>query len=124
MGQADVGGPGTLPLQLDRAAAEAGHRVRVVDDRPVDLAEAERGAAVFLAALGVDLEQDGLGETPARMARAWAEFFTPRAFDLTTFPNDEGYGDLALARDIPFRSVCEHHLLPFTGTAHVGYVPG
>ena len=46
------------------------------------------------------------------------------AFDLTTFPNDEGYDELVLARGIPLRSVCEHHLLPFVGVAHVGYLPG
>ncbi|MET8469044.1 GTP cyclohydrolase I [Streptomyces sp. NPDC006422] len=58
------------------------------------------------------------------VARAYAELFSPRPFDLTTFPNDEGYDELVLARRIPVRSVCEHHLLPFTGTAHVGYLPG
>lgn len=58
------------------------------------------------------------------MARAYAELFSPRPFDLTTFPNDEGYDELVLARGIPVRSVCEHHLLPFVGTAHVGYLPG
>jgi GTP cyclohydrolase I len=58
------------------------------------------------------------------MARAYAELFTPRPFNLTTFPNDEGYDELVLARAIPVRSVCEHHLLPFTGVAHVGYLPG
>ena len=58
------------------------------------------------------------------MARAYAELFTPSAFDLTTFPNDEGYDELVLARAIPLRSVCEHHLLPFIGVAHVGYLPG
>src|SRR3954447_26510476 len=66
----------------------------------------------------------GLAETPARMARAYAELLTPRAFDLTTFDNDEGYDELVLARSIPVRSLCEHHLLPFTGVAHVGYLPG
>jgi GTP cyclohydrolase I len=58
------------------------------------------------------------------MARAYAELFTPRPFNLTTFPNDEGYDELVLARNIPVRSVCEHHLLPFVGVAHVGYLPG
>src|SRR5690606_1788365 len=58
------------------------------------------------------------------MARAWAEMLTPREFTATTFPNDEGYDELVLARDIPFRSVCEHHLLPFVGTACVAYLPG
>jgi GTP cyclohydrolase I len=57
------------------------------------------------------------------MARAYAELFTPRPFAATTFPNDEGYDELVLARAIPLRSVCEHHLLPFAGVAHVGYLP-
>jgi len=59
-----------------------------------------------------------------RVARAYAELLTPCAFDLTTFANDEGYDELVLARGIPFRTVCEHHLLPFSGVAHVGYLPG
>jgi GTP cyclohydrolase IA len=49
---------------------------------------------------------------------------TPRSFNLTTFPNDEGYDELVLARDIPFHSLCQHHMLPFKGVAHVGYLPG
>jgi GTP cyclohydrolase I len=89
-----------------------------------DLAAAELAAAEFLAALGVDVASPGLAQTPERMARAYAELLTPRAFDLTTFDNDEGYDELVLARSIPIRSVCEHHLLPFVGVAHVGYLPG
>ena len=58
------------------------------------------------------------------MARAFAELLTPRPFDPTTFPNDEGYDQLVLARDIRFQSLCQHHLLPFHGVAHVGYIPG
>jgi GTP cyclohydrolase I len=58
------------------------------------------------------------------MARAYAEMFSPRPFDLTTFPNDAGYDELIIARSIPVESVCEHHLLPFVGVAHVGYLPG
>ena len=81
-------------------------------------------ARAFLDALGVDLAADGLAETPARMAHAYADLLTPRAFRPTTFANDEGYDELVLARDIPIRSVCEHHLLPFVGVAHVGYLPG
>jgi GTP cyclohydrolase I len=57
------------------------------------------------------------------MARAWAEMLTPREFDLTTFANDEGYEQLVLVQGIRFRSVCEHHMLPFVGTAQVGYLP-
>jgi hypothetical protein len=99
--------------------------LRVVHQRPHrDLAAAERAAAAFLAALGVDLNSDSLTDTPARMARAYADLLTPREFKLTTFANDEGYDELVLARTIPIRSVCEHHLLPFIGVAHVGYLPG
>ncbi len=94
------------------------------DDRAVDMVAAERAAADLLAALGVTLEADGLRETPGRLARAYAELFESEPFRLTTFPNDEGYDELVLARDIPFRTVCEHHLLPFSGVAHVGYLPG
>jgi GTP cyclohydrolase IA len=90
----------------------------------VDLVAAERAAEQFLLALGVSLESESLQGTPGRMARAYAELFTPRPFDLTTFPNDEGYDELVLARGIPVRSVCEHHLLPVVGVAHVGYLPG
>lgn len=98
--------------------------LRVVHDHDrVDLAAAETAAAQFLTALGVSLESESLQGTPGRMARAYAELFRPRPFDLTTFPNDEGYDELVLARAIPVRSVCEHHLLPFVGVAHVGYLP-
>src|SRR5215471_5820335 len=89
-----------------------------------DLAAAELAAGQFLQALGVALDSESLRGTPGRMARAYAELFTPRPFSMTTFPNDEGYDELVLARAIPVRSVCEHHLLPFTGVAHVGYLPG
>jgi GTP cyclohydrolase I len=96
----------------------------VPDVRRLDLPAAEAAAADFLTALGISLESPTLAATPGRMARAWAEMLTPRAFDLTTFPNDEGYDSLVLARSLPVQSICEHHLLPFTGVAHVGYLPG
>ncbi|MFQ6270430.1 GTP cyclohydrolase I FolE [Kutzneria viridogrisea] len=89
-----------------------------------DLAAAELAAGQFLRALGISTESESLRDTPRRMAKAYAELFSPRPFDLTTFPNDEGYDELVLARSIPLRSVCEHHLLPFVGVAHVGYLPG
>jgi len=81
---------------------------------------AENAAAEMLEALGVRVDD----ETPARMVRAYKELLTPRLFRPTTFPNDEGYDELVLARDIPFRSLCEHHMLPFAGIAHLGYLPG
>ncbi len=89
-----------------------------------DLAAAEAAAAALLAALGIDTASDSMARTPARMARALEEMLTPRQFDLTTFPNDEGYRQLVVERAIPFRSLCEHHILPFTGLAYVAYLPG
>lgn len=90
----------------------------------VDAGRAERAVAELLAALGVDLGVETLTRTPARVANAFAELLSPPPFDLTTFPNDNGYDELVVMRDIPFHSLCEHHLLPFVGVAHVGYLPG
>lgn len=90
----------------------------------MDLALAEEHARGLLKALGVQVDTEALRDTPGRMVRAYAELFTPRPFNLTTFANDEGYDELVLARAIPMHSVCEHHLLPFVGLAHVGYLPG
>ena len=92
--------------------------------RPVDLHAARRAAADLLTALGVDLDAEGLRETPRRIAAAYAELLTPVDFAPTTFPNDGGYDELVVATEIPFSSLCEHHVLPFTGVAHVGYLPG
>jgi GTP cyclohydrolase IA len=94
------------------------------DSAGVDIDAASRAAANFLSALGIDVDREEMRETPARMARAYAELFDVQPLRLTTFPNDEGYDELVLARAIPFRTVCEHHLLPFSGLAHVGYLPG
>lgn len=88
-----------------------------------DVGAAERAVADLLTALGVDPDEDGLRSTPARVARAFVELLDPKPFNLTTFPNREGYDELVLARNIPFVSLCEHHLLPFAGLAHVGYLP-
>src|SRR5919106_6756615 len=75
-------------------------------------------------ARGRDPAAEHLADTPRRVADTYAELLTPRDFDLTTFPNDERYDELVLARGIPFQSLCQHHLLPFSGVAHVGYLPG
>jgi GTP cyclohydrolase I len=105
--------------------AERLGRLRVVHPQPaLDLPAAERAVAALLRALGRDPSSAHLAETPRRVADAYAELLTSRQFDLTTFPNDEGYDELVLARDIPVQSLCEHHLLPFRGTAHVAYLPG
>ncbi|MFF0340397.1 GTP cyclohydrolase I FolE [Kribbella sp. NPDC004875] len=90
----------------------------------IDLPAAERAVADLLTALGRDPQSTHLADTPRRVANAYAEMLTPREFELTTFPNDEGYDELVLAKDIPVQSLCEHHLLPFEGVAHVGYLPG
>jgi len=91
---------------------------------PRDLGAAEAAAAALLGALGVDLRSESLTETPARMARVLDEMLTPRDFDVKTFPNDEGYEQLVIEREIGFRSLCEHHFLPFVGHAYVAYLPG
>ena len=103
-------------------AASALHVVPPAES--VDLAGAERAVRALLSALGQDPDSDHLRDTPRRVALTYEEFLTPRPFVPTTFPNDEGYDELVLARDIPFHSLCEHHLLPFSGVAHVGYLPG
>ncbi|MET8997620.1 GTP cyclohydrolase I FolE [Amycolatopsis sp. Hca4] len=90
----------------------------------IDLVRAERAVAELLAALGKDPSSEHLRDTPKRVARSYAELITPREFSLTTFPNDEQYDELVVARGIPVRSLCEHHMLPFQGIAHVGYLPG
>lgn len=90
----------------------------------IDMGRAETAAREFLLALGFDLEQDDLARTPRRMAAAYAELLSPGPFEATTFANDEGYDELVVVRGIRFVSVCEHHLLPFMGTATVGYLPG
>nr|WP_218153608.1 GTP cyclohydrolase I FolE [Amycolatopsis sacchari] len=97
----------------------------VVHDREtVDLPAARRAIADLLVALGKDPASEHLADTPRRVANAYAELLNPREFQLTTFPNDEGYDELVLAKRIPFSSLCEHHMLPFHGFAHVGYLPG
>jgi GTP cyclohydrolase IA len=99
--------------------------LRVVRGRDgVDVPAAEQAVAALLRALGRDPVDAHLADTPRRVADAFAELLTPPPFDLTTFPNDEGYNELVMATAIPVQSVCEHHLLPFVGVAHIGYLPG
>jgi GTP cyclohydrolase I len=93
------------------------------DAAPIDLAAAERAAADLLIALGQPVESGGMTETPRRMVEAYAELLTSGSFDFTTFANAEGYDELVVVEDIPVHSVCEHHMLPFVGVAHVGYLP-
>ena len=92
--------------------------------RRVDHAAAQRAARDLLRAVGADPDAGALEETPRRVADAFAELLTPQPFRATTFPNDGGYDQLIVARAIPFHSLCMHHLLPFHGLAHIGYLPG
>jgi GTP cyclohydrolase IA len=92
--------------------------------RGIDQAAVEGAARELLGALGADVDSAAFEETPRRVADAYAELLTPQPFRATTFPNDDGYDELIVARAIPFHSLCMHHLLPFHGVAHVGYLPG
>lgn len=100
--------------------------VAVPDPRDVERDEeaAADHARRFLNALGVRCDSPGTTDTPRRMAEAYRAMLSSPEFDLTTFLNAEDYDELVIVKDIPVRSVCEHHVLPFTGIAHVGYVPG
>ncbi|WP_091558697.1 GTP cyclohydrolase I FolE [Klenkia taihuensis] len=105
-----------------------------MDPRPVphsedgvDHARAEAAVRELLLAVGEDPDRPGLRETPARVARAYAETFAglrqdPATILSTTF--DEDHDELVLVKDIPMYSTCEHHLVPFHGVAHIGYIPG
>ena len=81
----------------------------------------------LLAAIGEDPEREGLVDTPRRVAEMYAELFSGMGKDPCaelSVSFDEGHQEMIIARDIPFYSMCEHHLLPFFGVAHVGYIPG
>jgi GTP cyclohydrolase I len=106
------------------AAGAAGTPIRLRTAPAADLDRAARAVADLLAALGYPVEGEHRARTPQRVASALAEMLTPSVFLPTTFPNDEGYDELVVARQVPFRSLCEHHLLPFFGVAHIGYLPG
>jgi GTP cyclohydrolase I len=110
----DGGTPAILP-PADRKIAGA---------RPLDPAAAEAAARDLLQALGADLDHEGLRDTPRRVAAAYGELLTPTPFDATTFSNEGGYDELVVVRDVPFHSLCMHHLLPFVGVAHIAYLPG
>lgn len=92
----------------------------------MDLAKIEAGVRMILEGVGEDPTREGLVKTPARVARMYAECFSglkadPADYFETTF--DEGHEEMVLVRDIPFYSMCEHHLAPFFGKAHVAYIP-
>ena len=96
---------------------------RLSSRREIDHAAVQVAARDLLSALGADVDAESLQDTPRRVADAYAELLTPQPFRATTFPNDDGYDGLIVARAIPFHSLCMHHLLPFHGVVHIGYLP-
>ncbi|HTE69555.1 MAG TPA: GTP cyclohydrolase I, partial [Actinomycetes bacterium] len=91
-----------------------------------DQDKVERGVRLILEGIGEDLDRDGLRDTPGRVARMYEEITTGLRTDPTGALRavfEEGHDELVMVRDIPMASVCEHHLLPFIGKAHVAYIP-
>ncbi len=110
---------GSLAGELDEGSSPPTHP-------KVDLPRIERAVREILTAVGEDPDREGLLETPARVARMYAELFSglhsdPRIHLKKFFT--EKYDEMVLVRDIAFNSMCEHHMLPFQGNAHIGYVP-
>ncbi len=106
------------------------HPISLPDDgaplRPYDAERVERAVREILLAIGEDPDRDGLKDTPARVARAYGEMFAglrQRPEDVLTTTFDLGHDEMVLVRDIEMFSCCEHHLVPFHGVAHVGYIP-
>jgi len=124
-----------MAIQSTKAATENGSLAGERDEldetalaplAPVDLPRIERAVREILAAVGEDPDREGLRETPARVARMYQELFKglhrdPRVHLQKFFT--EKYDEMVLVRDIAFNSMCEHHMLPFMGKAHIGYVP-
>lgn len=110
--------PRAAGLQL--AASSVTHR----SGREIDHAGVQRAARDLLHALGADVDTEALRDTPRRVADAYRELLTAQPFRATSFPNEDNYDELIVARAIPFHSLCMHHLLPFHGVAHIGYLPG
>lgn len=113
-----------LPVNAPIALRHPSPLHRVESTSSIDRVRAAAAIAELLEALGRDTTSPHLAETPRRVADAFIEMLTPQEFALTTFLNDEEYDELVVVRDIPFHSLCEHHLLPFQGVAHIGYLPG
>lgn len=90
----------------------------------IDLACVEKAVRDFMAALNLDVSESIWKSTPMRMAKAYAEILSPPKFEARTFENTSDFRGVVTLRNISFQSICEHHLLPFTGVAAVTYAPG
>jgi GTP cyclohydrolase IA len=122
-------GDGVVVGRVDGVGQDprTGDPVADIPEGRFDAARIEAAVREILAAIGEDPDRPGLQDTPARVARAYAETFAGLAHDpadvlATTF--DESHDELVLVKDIAMYSTCEHHLVPFHGVAHVGYIPG
>ena len=102
----------------------AGRQPEPGPHRGIDREGAEAAVGALLRALGQDVDDPQLRATPRRVVASLVDMLSPAAFNPTTFPNDDHYDQLVVARDIPMRSLCAHHMLPFVGVAHVAYLPG
>jgi GTP cyclohydrolase I len=117
------------PVRVDGLGQDprTGDPVAELPDGRVDAVRIEAAVREILAAIGEDPDRPGLQDTPARVARAYAEMFAgldQDPYDVLATTFDEGHDELVLVKDIPLYSTCEHHLVPFHGVAHVGYIPG
>jgi len=114
-----------VPLTLLNHAVDAQDERETVDDP--SLGEVASRFRAFMDALGLDRDDPNLAGTEWRVARAFRELFAGTYADeepnLRSFPNREGYAEMVAVTDIPFHSICAHHFLPFSGTAHLAYVP-
>ncbi|MFB9731529.1 MULTISPECIES: GTP cyclohydrolase I FolE [Ornithinimicrobium] len=118
----DPGGDASRPVLTDEADAPGGPVVQEVDHDRIAAAVRE-----ILLAVGEDPDRDGLRDTPARVARSYAEVFSGLRQDASEVLGtrfDVEHDEMIIVRDIALYSVCEHHLVPFHGVAHIGYVPG
>jgi GTP cyclohydrolase I len=89
----------------------------------IDREKLKKAVKLFLEAIGEDPNREGLKDTPDRIVRLWEEFKSYENFNMTVFEDVGNYDEMIVVRDIQFYSLCEHHLLPFFGKAHIGYIP-
>lgn len=116
-----------VAAQDKRAAARVAHVTGVRPEAAFDHMKIEQAVRMLLEAIGEDPDRPGIAETPARVARSFDEIFAGLLVDpadVLSITFDEAHDEIVMMRDIPFHSMCEHHLVPFMGNAHVAYLPG
>jgi GTP cyclohydrolase I len=109
------------------SAARVEHVTGISPAEVFDHAKIEQAVRMLLEAIGEDPDRPGIADTPARVARAYDEIFAGLLVDpadVISVTFDEAHDEIVMMRDIPFHSMCEHHLVPFMGEAHVAYLPG